>query len=224
MEIEEHFLEALDDYYYLLNRDYPERAILKVIGDRRQLSRSERQILFRGVAPRAKARQRKGRLITDISRKAVFLDGYNVLLTVMNYLYGKKVFISNDGMMRDVGENYGKIKNKELFMRSCRLLMNALQLHRPAFVTILLDSPVSHSAIHKQELTNLLEEYHLQGEIQLFRSPDHELKHLQCDCIATSDSIIIDGTGGDLVDLPHRVLEEAFELNLMDLGSLIDRI
>ncbi len=221
MEIERDFLEAVDDYYYLLNRSYPERAVLKVIGDRYQLSRSQRQILFRGVAPRHKALERKARLTADISRKAVFLDGYNVFLTVMNYLYGKILFIGNDGMMRDVGENYGKIKEKELFQRSCRLVMDVLQQDRPSAITVFLDSPVSHSAIHKQELILLLQEYHLNGEIILSRSPDYELKHLGDDCIATSDSVIMDGTVGDIVDLPHRALSAAFDLKLIDLGWLI---
>jgi hypothetical protein len=223
MEIEPHFRLAVDDYFYLLNRDYPERAILKVIGDRYHLSRSQRHILFRGVAPRVKAMERKARLTADICRKSVFLDGYNVLITVMNYLYGKILFISNDGMLRDVGENYGKIRNKELFRRSCLLVMEVLRQDRPSAVTVFLDSPVSHSAIHKLELTHLLEEYHLEGEIVLSRSPDYELKHLGGGCIATSDSVIMDGTGGDIVDLPHRALAAAFDLNLIDLGQLIEQ-
>lgn len=221
MEIQKNFSDAIDDYFYLLNRQYPERAILKVIGDRFQLSRAQRQILFRGVAPDFKALERKKRLTTDIKNKSVFLDGYNVFITVMNYLYGKILFIGNDGMLRDVGENYGKIKNKELFQRSCRLVIQSLQSASPEYLTIFLDSPVSHSAIHKQELTRLLREFRLRGEIILSRSPDYELKRLGDDCIATSDSVIIDGTTGDLVDLPRRALTATFDLELLDIGQLI---
>ena len=49
VEISIDFKQAVIDYLYLLEKLYPHKAILKIIGDRYRLSKTQRSILFRGI-------------------------------------------------------------------------------------------------------------------------------------------------------------------------------
>jgi hypothetical protein len=42
------FINACHDYYYLLNRHFPERGVLKLVGDRYRLDGDQRTVLYRG--------------------------------------------------------------------------------------------------------------------------------------------------------------------------------
>ena len=44
--------DAARDYRFLLNRSYPQKASIKLVGDRYQLSGQERSVLYRGVSDR----------------------------------------------------------------------------------------------------------------------------------------------------------------------------
>ena len=53
--ITENFKNAIIDYSYLLEKDYPHKAILKIIGDRYLLTGLQRSILFRGITKKQTA-------------------------------------------------------------------------------------------------------------------------------------------------------------------------
>ena len=48
--LNEFFMNACKDYAYLINRNYPERGTLKLVGDRYRLTRDQRTILYRGIS------------------------------------------------------------------------------------------------------------------------------------------------------------------------------
>ena len=65
-----------------------------------------------------------------------YIDGYNVLFTIMNYLFGKFIFTGNDGLLRDCGEVYGKVENEALFYRAVDILLEYLKKGEPAAIEI----------------------------------------------------------------------------------------
>ena len=91
------FREAIVDYRYLRNRGFPEKACLKIVGDRYRLSRIERNSLFRGVVEDTKRMQRIAKLMSahDLRYDRLGIDWYNVLLTVESYLRGTPVFVAS---------------------------------------------------------------------------------------------------------------------------------
>jgi hypothetical protein len=218
------FKDALTDYYYLLNKNYPEKETLKLVGDRFRLTGVQRSILFRGITSKVKALKRKAKLISleNLRGKILYIDGYNVLFTIMNYLLGKVTFIGNDNILRDSGGTYGKIENETTFFQSANLLMDFI--HKNAFqqITIYLDSPVSNSSSHLNELVKIIPQKKIKGHIHLIRSVDHQLKQINDAVIATSDSEIIDHTTSKIIDLARGALETSYGVTILDLGSLIE--
>ena len=102
--ITDDLLTAAREYLWMLTRGYPQKGSLKLVGDKFMLSRDMRQILYRGICSEERAAERIGKIGSIRKGDLVLVDTYNVLFTINNYLLGKPLFISNDGMLRDAGE------------------------------------------------------------------------------------------------------------------------
>ncbi|MEJ2366269.1 MAG: DUF434 domain-containing protein, partial [Deltaproteobacteria bacterium] len=74
---------AAEDFLYLLDRGYPRRAGLQLVGNRYNLDALHREVLHRGIFAHQEARERRDRLV-GIERLVDFkllVDGHNVLIT-----------------------------------------------------------------------------------------------------------------------------------------------
>ena len=123
VEISSDFKQAVNDYLLFLEKSYPQKALLKIIGDRYKLNKSQRSVLFRGIVKRETAFARRKKKVPGIKDCKVYIDSYNVILTIANYLYGRTVYISNDSFSRDTGEVHGRSTLDNVFIKSTRLLL-----------------------------------------------------------------------------------------------------
>jgi hypothetical protein len=114
MDVEQTLTLAIKDYKFLLDRGYPQKSILKMVGDKYQLSGTARSVLHRGVCSSAQIKSRKKKKIgeTDLKNQVIHIDLYNILFVIGSYLNGTLVFVSNDGFLRDTSELHGKIFRK----------------------------------------------------------------------------------------------------------------
>jgi hypothetical protein len=205
------FLHAAEEYLWIISREYPQRAALKLVGDKFMLSREMRQVLYRGVVPAKTADERRKKIGRVRKGDLVLIDTYNVLFTVNNYLLGRPLFISNDGMLRDAGEMHGRIINKPQFSRSVSLMLEVLQMWPGATYIHYLDEPVSYSGRLSIELSKDMVQMEIEGEAYTVQSPDQMLKEEKSDAICTSDGGIIDQYEGRVIDLPRFLLEHYFQ-------------
>jgi len=203
--------QAADEYLWILSKGYPQGAALKLVGDKFMLTKDMRQILYRGVVPDALAKVRSKRIGAVREGDLVLIDTYNVLFTVNNYLLGRSLFISNDGMLRDAGEMRGRIINKPQFSRSVAMMLEVLQMWQGASYIHYLDEPVSHSGRLSIELCKDMVQMGIEGDAFTVKSPDQVLKQKSSDAICTSDGGIIDQYQGRVIDLPRFLLQHYFE-------------
>jgi hypothetical protein len=215
------FMNACKDYAYLINRNYPERGTLKLVGDRYRLARDQRTILYRGISSAEKSALRKAKLVKEIENKTLAIDGYNVLFSLLNYRLGRFTFISTDEVLRDAGSIHGKLKDEEMFVDCITILAKYLSDMRPSQVDVFLDAPVSHSEWHAQLITDVFQQFNLAANCRVIRSADYALKHLPFEVLATSDSVIIDSTVVGIVDLPRIILEKQYKADLVKISDLL---
>jgi hypothetical protein len=232
------------EYRWLIDRDYSAGAALKLVGDKHQLTRDERMILFRGVASKRGSEARSAILAEPSSigaGRAIFVDGYNQVLTVMHYLAGRPLFIGTDGLLRDAGAAHGRIADPILFERAVGLLADRLAAPSPERVAVYLDAPVPGSAGHASLFRRLLEERGIEAIVLLERSADAPLKAVgslagESPLVATGDSAIADAlagaasrenagaAGGAMIyDAARCAIELAFgPVDFLDLGRLVE--
>ncbi len=214
-------MEACRDYAWLMNRHYPERGAIKLVGDRYRLTRDQRTVLYRGISSGERSTIRKSWLVQETKGLALAVDGYNVLFSLLNYRLGRFTFIATDNLLRDAGSLHGRLRDQNTFRECVALLMDFLVTLQPASVDIFLDSPVSHSEKHAQVVRDMLEQCHLAGNCQVIRSADFALKHMPYDVLATSDTAIIEKAARPVIDLPRMILEKHYQADLIRIGDLI---
>ncbi len=213
-------LSAIKDYRWLLDRHYPQRSTIHLVGDRYKLSGQERSILYRGVSDSFSAKERFEKITLKLDSHLIAIDCYNVLITLTNYLMGKPVYISDDGIIRDSGESRGRIYNKEIFNKSIILLEEFMEDNRDKMFFLLLDSPVSNSGKLAIKLAEFLNSSGIRGIAETLNSPDYVLQRLNNALICTSDSVIINRTNCSVFDLSRVILERSFKTRFDSILSL----
>lgn len=215
------FVLACRDYYYLVDRHYPERGVLKLVGDRYRLTGDQRTVLYRGIASAKRSELRKQLLTQSVSGCKLLVDGYNVLFTLINYRFGKIMFISTDNILRDAGSLHGKLRDFSTLTSCITLMIDCISAQSPARVEIYLDSPVSHSEKHAALIRDSMAENNIDGDCIVLKSADWALRH-GTDCIlATSDTGIIEKAGLPVFDLPRNILSEAYNAEFLQLENLL---
>ncbi len=215
------FKYAIIDYKYLLNRNYPEKASIKLVGDRYRLDRTARNCLFRGVVKNNIAIERKKKLVThkEVKNNPIGIDWYNVLITVESYLKGHILFISEDGLLRDSAGVHGSYRKNDITERAIKIISDTLSMLSPLKTDIFLDSPISHS----RDMGFYIEEVLTKGGIKdvtvsIIKSADFPLKSYN-GIVATSDSVIIDNAKY-IFDLPRYALKKNFSYTAKHLKNL----
>lgn len=215
------FIEACCDYARLMDRHYPERGVLKLVGDRYKLTGNQRTVLYRGISSRQRSRQRESLLVTDITDKFLVIDGYNVLFTLLNYRLGRITFISTDRILRDAGSLHGKLRDQQIFEECAELLIGYLAERQPARSDVYFDAPVSHSEKHARLVQGRMKDLGLEGDCFVIRSADWALRHAIGGVLATSDTAIIEKAGLPVVDLPKDILTHFYAPVFPVLDDLI---
>ncbi len=216
------FKKAVSHYLYMLERDYPKRPLLKLIADKFQLNKIQRNLLLRGIAPKATSTFRAKKKTDNISGQSLFIDFYNIYLTICNYNYGATLFICTDTYLRDCGEIYGKIKDDSLVLKIISLILSHIRDSKPQQAVFILDSPVSGSGDTAGYLNRELKKNDISGTAYTRRSPDYELKKLKNGIIATSDSIIIEKTAAKVYDLAYYILKKNYQPDFLNLNQLVE--
>lgn len=214
------FRQAAQDYRYLIERGYSQKSSLKITGDRYALTACQRTMLYRGVLPRGESENRRKGLTAADQGGGLTIDGYNIIVTVANYLYGRPVFLGTDGLLRDAGDAYGRMVRGPVFDTAMELVLTFLEKTDRRPVQFLLDRPVPKSGELAARLREELSRRSVEGSAETVRSPDYELKQMTAGAVCTSDSAVIDACRVPVCDLAREVLDDRFAPEYIDLNSL----
>ncbi len=197
---------AAQDLRYLLNRGYPRKAVLQLVGNRYGLNYDQRHLLHRGVFSNADSESRKKKKIPleRIRHKDLVIDGYNVLITIEAALSDRPLVLGDDGFIRDISGLSGNFKKTERTEEALQLIFNFLKRAKPRQTLFLFDSPISMSGELAQEVRNRLRKENLPGDAMAVKVPERIMIGFP-GMIATSDTAIIDQSR-KVVDLAGHII------------------
>ena len=219
------FLKALSDFRFLKNKKYPDRAALKLVGDRYRLTAAARNCLFRGVVSKKVSACRIAKLLKpeQLCSRPLGIDWFNVLITLESYLKGHPVFIADDGVLRDSSGVHGSYRPSGLTPRATTEILKTIICLLPESISIYVDSPISFSGETALSLRQELERLTtVPFTVAVIPSADFLLKSFR-GVVATSDSILID-QNESIFDLPRYTLKKSFNFQAPDLNLLIETI
>ena len=219
--ISENFTAAATDYLYLLERRYPQKAALKLVGDRFQLFGTERSMLYRGIVASTQVNNRKNKRLEKIKRNSILqIDGYNVIRMIGSYLLGRAVFISMDGFLRDASEMHRSTLKTEILDKTMSILIEYLKQAHIDEVYFYIDEPVSKSGELAAQINSLFNIKDIKGEALTTYSPDKILIQTNFGVVCTADSAIIDNCSVNIFDLPRAILNLYFNPVFFDFTKL----
>ena len=180
---------------WLLDRGYPKKAALKLVGDRHALRDRQRMAVQRCAASGADRELRRARQVESraLAGETLMVDGYNVLLTVEAALSGGVLLLGGDGVVRDLTSMSGHYRR----MRSTRPALEAIAHSpppRPAVAAVALRSTDLEQRRLKQAIDTLVAEAAWPWQVELVASPDRELIASPA-IVATADSGVLDRCG-----------------------------
>jgi hypothetical protein len=204
--------EAAEDFRYLLNRGYPRKASLELVGNRYQLISEERQLLHRGVFSDAASTSRRKRKVPagKIRDKDLAIDGYNVIITIEAGLAGGPLVLGDDGFIRDISGLSGNFKKTQVTEEALELIFDVIKKVSPRETLFLFDAPISRSGELAQEVRNRLRREDLHGDAKAVKVPEKILIGFP-GMIATSDTAIVDESE-KVVDLAGYIIRKRIEI------------
>jgi len=214
------FSEAYHSYKYLRERGFPEKASIKLVGDRYRLTRVQRNCLFRGAIEAETASRRSAKIIqpAGVASRGLALDWYNVLITVESYLKGLTILLADDGVLRDSTAVHGSYRWGAVTEKAVSSILEGVGALEPASVDVFLDSPISFSGEMAEQIRMRLAGLPFPSVVSLDRSADFALKSYD-GIVASSDSVVMDRARA-VFDLPRFVLERSFAFTPRPLPDL----
>jgi hypothetical protein len=200
--------DASTDLRFLLNRRYDKARAIKFVGNKYQLDKSERHILYRALYSDEEINIIKKKLVPfeQISGKHLAIDGYNVLIAVESILSKKTIINCDDGIIRDVSGIFGSHVISPVTYESIDLILSQITKKPPKLLQFFFDSQVSKSGELSKIIREKMNELQINGDAETVKQVDSTLKKLNCDIVATSDTIII-AQASAVVDIPRRIIE-----------------
>ena len=162
-------------------------------------------MLLRTIVCADTALQRMGKALRlqALRGRAVFVDGYNALITTESLLGGYPVYLCDDGFFRDTRGFFKIYKASRITVCAFSEILDLLAHGGPSRVEVLLDQQISRSGELAKEVRGLMTARDLLGDARCARDVDHQLK-VCGSIVATSDGNVIDAASS-VIDLPAEI-------------------
>ncbi|KOF57496.1 hypothetical protein AGR56_14080 [Clostridium sp. DMHC 10] len=184
--------KAQEEIFWLLNRNYNTNSIMNFVGGHYQFSIRQRQALKRSTGSKKDIEKRISKIISceNIKNDNIYIDGFNLIITLEVALSGGILVVGNDGAVRDIAGIQGSYHLIDKTDRALEIIGEAFDDFKATNVKFFLDSPVSNSGRLKERILLHSISWNCNISVDLVPNADNIL----CDMgrIVTSDSIILD--------------------------------
>lgn len=185
--------EAVTDLSWLLSRGYASSSGLALVGNRYALRERQRLAVGRCACgdQLLQGRLARGMKPGRVRGRTLWLDGYNVLMTIEAALGGGVVLVGRDGCCRDVlgiHGNYHRVHETEPALQLIGEVTGQLGVTACRWW---LDKPVSNSGRLKALIEKTAVAKNFNWHVDLDMNPDRAL--MECpEVVSTADSVILD--------------------------------
>ena len=185
---------AAKDFAFLLSRGYAEKSALKLVGDRYQLKARQRLAILRSACSDVALQDRLRRRIgaEELVGERVYIDGFNLLITLESALAGGFLFRGREGCLRDIASVHRHYRLVEETVDALHRVGVHLAQYNLRQVVWLLDAPVSNSGRLRQQMEELAYTNQWKWQIVLSHQVDEQLKQVKEAIVISTDGVILD--------------------------------
>jgi hypothetical protein len=182
---------AQEEVAWLLDRGYDIDPVMNFIGGHYQFSQRQRIALKRATGSKIDCEKRKASLLhySEAKDKAIYIDGFNLIINLEVALSGGILIIGNDGTMRDLAGLRGTYSIIDKTEKAIELIGEEFKELNVAYAKFFLDAPVSNSGRLKSRILEHAEGWDFDVEVELVPNADPILWEMER--VVTSDSEIL---------------------------------
>ena len=174
---------------WLLSKGYSRNASTKLVGDHHGLRQRQRIAMTRSVCTETAALNRGKKMLDFIPKeREVFVDGFNILITIETLLSGGIILLGQDGAYRDLASIHGSYHRVEETIAALLLIGSFLGKNTLHWF---FDRPVSNSGRIVKLVEELAVENNWAWKPALHNNPDQVLIESKA-CVLTTDALILD--------------------------------
>lgn len=206
---------------WLKDRLYPSRAAGTLVGDHHQLTERQRRAVMRcacGVRA-AQLRRDRQQTLSALRGATLFVDGFNVLVTVEAAQARAALLLGQDGCLRDMASQNGRLGPTELTAQALLHIGACLAPYEPEEVRWFFDAPVPFSGRVRTQVDAVAKDQGWPWRAETVPNPDPVLKDVP-GLVASADGAIIEVSRW--VNLARHVVETRFpESWIVDLSPAL---
>jgi len=181
--------KAQEEIHWLLDRGYPIKNAVTFIGNHYMLSNRQRTALTRATSSTTAIKVRKNKEVFECNNQIVYIDGFNLIITLEVALSGSTLIRCMDGTIRDLAGLRGTYRLIDKTDTAIMLINDKLKSMSIAGAVFYLDAPVSNTGRLKTRIMELLSGCGYDFSVELINNVDKLLKEKSY--IVTSDAIIL---------------------------------
>lgn len=192
---------ACQELAYLRRRGYPLPSALKLVGDRYQLYERQRRALTRATSAAGGEAERADRRLRGRhpAPAGLWVDGFNVIITLETALKGGVLVSTLDDTLRDLAGVHGAYRVRPVSERALELLVEDLGQRgwQEVPVRFLLDAPVSNTGRLSALIRARAAAADLPWEVEVVPDPDQVLRGPLPEgvVVASGDAPVLDCCG-----------------------------
>ncbi len=177
---------------WLINRQYKIDPVVNFVGDRYQFSLRQRNALKRAICTDENKLLRKSKelSIDKLKEGTIYIDGFNLIITLEVALSEGTLIMGSDGCVRDLAGLRGTYKIIDKTDYALGLIGRFLNKYDAKEVIFYLDAPVSNSGNLRYKILDYGQRWNIKTEVALVNNADVVLEKLGR--VVTSDAAILD--------------------------------
>ena len=184
--------KAKEEVEWLINREYKLDPVVTFISNRYQFSNRQRDCIKRVVCTNEQKEIRKSKVLSidKLSEGTIYIDGFNLIITLEVALSKGTLIVGSDENIRDLAGLRGTYKVINKTEEALNLIYKFLEENNCKSVIFYLDSPVSNSGNLKYKILECVKDRNIDVNVELVNNADVILEKL--DRVVSSDAVIID--------------------------------
>lgn len=192
---------------WLLNRGYKIHPVIEMVGNHYQFSIRQRNALQRATASDADLINRLSRCLplNSAKNRTIYIDGFNLIITLEVALSKSTVILCSDGTVRDIAGlrgTYRIIDKTDMALNIIGKEFKNLGISKAVFY---LESAVSNSGRLKSFILEHAEKWNQPINVELVPNADPILS--KSERVVTSDSIVL-GKCTSWFNLGRKIIED----------------
>lgn len=197
---------AQEEVQWLIDRGYKLDSAVEFVGNHYLLSLRQRLAIKRATATKEQYVKRNTSLLyfEDAKKGCIYIDGFNLIISIEVALYGSVLILGKDGVFRDLAGLRGTYRLIDKTKTALKLTGTVLKELNVPSVKFFLDKPVSNSGRLRAEILKCSVEWGIPTEVELVRNPDSILSGMGR--VVTGDSVILDNCKSWL-NLSRKIIE-----------------